>query len=69
MYHEDADGFIRQMVEDLWSAVDRTIHHNYVERQTIPFVVSQVADAVTQIIEVIQKHCFVCLYETYDGRI
>lgn len=57
------------MVDDLWSTVDKALHHTYVERQTVPFVTSQAVYAVMQIIEVITNVFSLLLYETYGGNI
>jgi hypothetical protein len=50
--HDDSDDFIRDIVDEMLGAVDTVLEKKYLERQIVPFMLSQVKDAVIQIVEV-----------------
>ena len=49
---DDADEFISEVLEEWYTEVDRIIYEKYIERQLVPYTITQAKDAILQIIEV-----------------
>ena len=66
LYHEDADVFIRELIADVMSDVDDRIQTIYIERQSVPFVLNDLKDAVCQIVDV-RTSGSGCTIETFQA--
>ena len=50
--HDDGDDFVLDVVEEMVESAMSIIYTNYLDRQLIPYTVTQAKDALLQIIEV-----------------
>jgi hypothetical protein len=68
---DDADDFIAEMLEEWYAKVDNIIYNKYIERQLVPYTVTQAKDAILQIIEVSSSFLFAInslfLLESYNA--
>ena len=49
--HDDGDEFVTDIIEEVCTSALDIIYKNYIEKQLIPYTVSQARDAIVQIIE------------------
>ena len=48
----DAHEFVRDLLDELYSAVDTANYQSYIRRQTVPFLLQDLKDAILQTVEV-----------------
>lgn len=49
---DESDAFITDIVEEVYKLADKIIYEEYLERQSIPYTVTQLKDEFLQILEV-----------------
>ena len=49
---DSSDEFIMDIMDELMEVTMTTIHKKYIERQLLPFTITQARDAIIEIIEV-----------------
>ena len=55
---DSSDEFIMDIMDDLMEVTMATIHKKYIERQLLPFTITQARDAIIEIIEVSYAYMF-----------
>lgn len=60
---DEGDDFIFDIVEEICDNAMKVIYDNYIQRQLLPFTISQARDAILQIIQVIIALNNLCVVE------
>ena len=58
---DGSEEFVEDIVDDLITVTLDKCYELYIDRQLLPFTVTQAKDAILSIIEVLMKFCFIIL--------